>query len=149
MLLSQKSQYALRAVFELARRHGQGPVRAPQIAEAQAVPPKFLGVILHQLKQAGFVESKRGQEGGYVLARHPRDLTVGELLRFIEGPVGPVDCLTPSGKNHCPLDGQCVFMPLWQRVQDAVNAIYDGTTLQDLLDQEQQRTGSYVPSFTI
>ena len=149
MLLSQKSQYALRAIYELSVRHGQGPVRAPQIAEAQAIPSNFLGIILHQLKQAGFVESKRGHDGGYVLARHPRDLTVGELLRFIEGPVGPVDCLTPSGKHQCRLDGNCAFMPLWQRVQDAVNAIYDGTTFQDLVDQEQQRRGKYVPSFTI
>jgi len=149
MLISQRSQYALRAIFELSRHYGQGLLRAPQIAETQAIPPKFLGIILHQLKQGGFVEAKRGHDGGYGLTRPPKDLTVGELLGFVEGPVGPVDCLTPGGKHHCPLDGQCVFLPLWQRVQDAVSAIYTTTTFQDLVDQEQQRCSGYVPTFTI
>jgi len=149
MLISQKSQYALRAVFELSRRYGQGPVRASLVAEAQAIPPNFLAIILHQLKQGGFVESKRGHDGGYILARPPGRITVGALLRFIEGPVGPVECLTPAGKHQCPLDGHCAFMPLWQRVQDAVNAIYDGTTLQDLVDQDRQQCRRYVPSFSI
>ncbi len=149
MLISQKSQYALRAIFELARHVGQGPLRAPQIAEAQAIPPKFLGAILHQLRRGGFVESRRGNEGGYLLAVPPRELTVGRVLRFMEGPVGPVDCLTPNAKRRCPLDGGCVFMPLWQRVQDAVNGIYDGTTLQDLLDQDRQNAARQAPSFEI
>jgi Rrf2 family protein len=149
MLISQKSQYALRAVFELSRHYGQGPLRAPQIAKAQAIPPKFLGIILHQLRQGGFVESRRGNEGGYLLSIPPKELTVGLILNFMEGPVVPVDCVTPGGQRRCPLGGRCVFMSLWQRARDAVNAIYEGTTLQDLVDQDRQNACQYVHSFDI
>ena len=102
-MVSQKCQYALRAVFELAKRHGRGPVRIGAVAKAQAIPPRFLEVILNQLKQAGFVESRRGNEGGYLLARAPERLTVGEIVRFVEGPIRPVTCTPDSTETACSL----------------------------------------------
>ncbi len=84
MLVSQKCQYALRAIFELAKRTGQGPVKIAEIAEAQAIPVRFLEVILSQLKQGRFAVSQRGSEGGYQLARPPQELTVGEITRVAE-----------------------------------------------------------------
>ena len=102
-MVSQKCQYALRAVFELAKRHGRGPVRIGDVAKAQAIPPRFLEVILNQLKQAGFVESRRGNEGGYLLARAPERLTVGEIVRFVEGPIRPVTCTPDSTETACSL----------------------------------------------
>ena len=149
MLISQKCQYALRAVFELALRRGEGPVKIADIAEAQAIPIRFLEVILGQLKQGGFVGSQRGSEGGYALLRSPEALTIGEVIRFVQGPVGPVSCLTGKPRKSCQLQGDCVFMPMWRRVQDAMSQVYDGTTFQDLADEERKKSDQYVPTYTI
>jgi Rrf2 family transcriptional regulator, cysteine metabolism repressor len=148
MMISQKCQYSVRAIFELAKRHGQGPIRINDIAEAQAIPPRFLEVILSQLKQAGFVESRRGNEGGYQLARAPGSITVGEVISFVEGPFGPVGCTTNSSENNCRLHGSCVFLPMWSKVRDAISQIYDQTTFQNLVDEEHKMKAS-APSYAI
>lgn len=83
MLISHRCQYALRAIFELAKRSNQGPVKIAQIAEVQAIPVRFLEVILSQLKQGRFVASRRGNRGGYILAYSPAELTVGAVIRFM------------------------------------------------------------------
>ena len=149
MAISQKCQYALRAVFELAKHYGQGPVKIADIAEVQAIPLRFLEVILSQLRQGGFAGSRRGNEGGYLLVRSPRGLTVGEVIRFVQGPLGPVDCLADDSRDKCPLYGDCVFFPMWQKVREAVSDVYDNTTFQNLVDQEMQKAESYVPSYSI
>jgi len=148
MLVSQKCQYALRAVFELAKQYARGPVKIGEIAEAQAIPARFLEVILSQLKQAGFVESRRGTEGGYLLIRPPNGLNVGEVIRFVQGPFGPVDCVT-SGGGQCPLRGSCVFMPMWKKVQKSMTDVYDKTTFQDLVDDDKRTCREYVPLYVI
>jgi Rrf2 family transcriptional regulator, cysteine metabolism repressor len=143
MLLSQKCQYALRAVFEVTKRSGEGPIKIEAIAAAQAIPPRFLAVILHQLKQGGFVQSKRGSEGGYLLARPAEGLSVGDIIRFIEGPVAPVACVaTEDDPAECPLRGSCVFMSMWKEAQQAMENVYDRTTMQDLLDREAAMAGT-------
>ena len=87
MQVSQK-KYTLRAIFELAKHKDQGPVKVADIAKVQAVPQRFLEVILSQLKQPGFVISRRGNDGGYTMVRDPAELTVGEVMDFIQGPIG-------------------------------------------------------------
>ncbi len=150
MLVSQKCQYALRAVFELARRNGQGPVKIAEIAKAQAIPVRFLEVILGQLKQGGFVRSQRGNEGGYFLTRDPRELTVGDMIRFVQGPIVPVECVMGDGdRNKCPFYGSCVFLPMWEKVEKALAGVYDATTIQDLMDLEERNVREYVPDFAI
>ena len=149
MLVPQKCQYALRAIFELAKHKGQGPVKIAEIAEVQAIPPRFLEVILSQLKQAGFVTSQRGKQGGYRLVRSPEELTIGEVIRFIEGPIGPVDCMVGESEQNCPLYGDCVFLPMWERVRKAISGVYDTTTFQDLLEEERRRSEEYVPGYVI
>ena len=136
MLLSQKCQYALRAVFEVAKRSGQGPVKIEIIAKAQAIPPRFLATILNQLKNGGFVLSRRGSEGGYFLDRLADSLTVGEVIRFVEGPMSPVACVSEEDKGSCPLWGKCVFLPMWKEAQAAMEDVYGKTTFQDLIDRE-------------
>ena len=149
MLISQKCQYALRAVFELAKRYGEKPVKIAEIAEAQAIPARFLEVILGELKQAGFVESRRGAEGGYRLIRQPDRLTVEEVIRFVEGPIGPVHCVRDDSDNRCPLRGSCVFMSMWRKVQQAMTDIYRGTTFQDLLDEDARGHEEFIPMYSI
>jgi len=148
MQITQKCQYALRAIFELAKRSGKGPVKIAEIAEAQDIPPRFLEVILSQLKQGGFVASQRGAEGGYVLLRRPDDLLVGEVMRFLQGPIGPVDCLL-DGKKNCALFGSCVFLPMWEKVAKAMADVYDSTTFQDLVENERQQGAASAASYSI
>jgi Rrf2 family cysteine metabolism transcriptional repressor len=135
-MVSQKCQYAIRAVFELSRQYGQGPVRISEIAEAQAIPLRFLEVILNQLRRAGFVQSKRGPEGGYLLARQPDQVTVGDIVQFMEGPLVPVACMTDKSVGECMLHGNCVFIGMWKRAAKAMSGVYDQISFQDLVDDE-------------
>ena len=149
MNLSQKCQYALRGLFELSKRAGQGPVVIGEIAEAQAIPPRFLELILKELKQTGWVESYRGVRGGYALAIPARSLSIGDVIRFVEGPLSPVKCIAGATGRPCRLRGQCAFMGLWERAQRAVSEVYDSTTFQDLVDEEMASAAAYVPSYCI
>jgi len=139
MLITQKKQYALRAIFELARRKGKGPVKSLEIAEAQAIPIRFLEVILSQLKRKGLVASKRGIHGGYTLNRKPGEITVGQIFRLLDDSDGSTECITCVNKRNCPFLGDCVFMGMWNRANDAMNEVYDTTTIQHLVDSEKVR----------
>lgn len=136
MQVTQKSLYALRAVFELAQCVGQGPKKIADIAEAQAIPPRFLETILSQLKQAGFVDSCRGNDGGYMLIQAPNELTVGQVMEFIQGPVGPPACLIDKSRvNECSLRKDCIFMDMWKKIHNAILDVYNNTTFYDLMQQ--------------
>lgn len=142
MQVSQKTRYALRAMFELAKRHGQGPVRISDIAEKQAIPARFLEGILNQLRQAGLLRSVRGARGGYELAEQPAQISVGDMIRVIEGPIAPAACINDENPEDCPLFGDCVFLPLWKRAADALNEVYDGTSFADLVEMENNNTAA-------
>jgi Rrf2 family cysteine metabolism transcriptional repressor len=150
MNISQKCQYALRAMFELARRGLDKPVSISQLATAQAIPHRFLEQILGELKRGGFVESRRGVRGGYLLAHPPTMVSAGDIIRFIDGPMDPVQCSAVTDSDHeCPLQVGCVFVDLWQEARDAAAAVYDRATLQSLVDAQRDRDGQYVASYTI
>lgn len=149
MSISQKCQYALRATFELAKQEGQGPVKISDIARTQAIPTRFLEVILNQLKQGGFVDSRRGSSGGYVLTRPASALSVGEIIRFIEGPLAPVQCIAGSSGDQCPLHNACAFLPMWERAREALTDVYDSTTFQDLVEQERLRCNEHILDYCI
>ncbi len=144
MVLSQKSQYAVRAVFELAKRHGSGPMPAGRVAEAQYIPVRFLENILSELRQAGIVESVRGKEGGYRLSRAPRRLTVGEVIRLVQGPLTAVDCAA-----ECPLRPGCVLLPVWDKAHRAMMDVFESTTFKDLVDTEQATSEREVINYAI
>lgn len=154
-VLSQKSQYAVRAVLELAKRHGSGTATASSLAEVQLVPLRFLENILGQLRQAGIVESLRGKEGGYRLRRSPRELSVGEVIRLVQGPLAAVDCYANGGTGgvasgrECALRPGCVLLPMWKRAQDAMMAVYEGTTFADLVEEERAARGCEALDYAI
>lgn len=148
MNVSQKCQYALRALYEMARSSSVEPLRIADIAEAQAIPARFLEVILAQLKQAGFVDSRRGNKGGYVLARPADQIVVGELIRFIDGPMHPVKCLEGGGGN-CSMRGSCPFMWVWDQAAEALADVYDKVTIKDLVDKEAQKEKGKAVDFAI
>ena len=149
MSVSQKCQYALRAIFELAKHRGNSPVTVAQIAEAQAIPARFLELILGELRRGGFVESRRGVHGGYLLPVVPEDLNVGQTIRFIDGPVAPVRCVAGDKDSGCPLYGSCAFVSMWRRARDAVAEVYDQTSFQDLIEKEAATAQNYVASYCI
>ena len=133
--ISQKCQYALRTLLELAKQQHAGPLSVSAIAAAQAIPPRFLELIVRDLRQAGLLKSRRGVQGGYTLAADPRKLTVGRIVRMFNGPLGPVDCEACGGRRTCPLKGNCVFVDMWNEVRNATAGVYDNTTFHDLLQR--------------
>ena len=139
MNISVKGEYALQAIFDLALNATRDPVRIADIASRQSIPQKFLELILAGLKQAGFVESRRGAEGGYLLARPADSITVGEVLRFMEG---------KSGKPAKQSQGGA-FSEMWRQVDDAVSAIIDRTTFAELARNWRERQTAYVPNWDI
>ena len=148
-MLSQKCQYAIRAIFELAKNHKNGLMKTTEIARAQAIPSRFLEVILSQLKQGGFAGSKRGAQGGYFLTRPPSEITLGDIISFMEGPLGPVHCLSSHGEMNCSLQGNCVFMAFWEKIRKLESEIYFGTTFQNLIDDDERIKNNYVNSYAI
>ena len=129
MTISVKGDYALQAIFDLATQPPGIPVKIGDIAKRQKIPQKFLELILAGLKQGGFVESRRGAEGGYLLVRPPETLTAGEVLRFVEGP--------EPGRARSRRKGESPFAEMWSRVDQAVSGVLDHTTFADL----RQRLG--------
>jgi len=136
-------------MFELARQYGEGPVRISEIAAAQAIPARFLEVILSQLRRAGMIQSRRGVDGGYFLPRPPGQVTVGEIIQLVEGPLSPVTCVAGGTLKECALHGKCVFIRLWKRAEKAVCDVYDRTSLQDLVDDDATRRQAASLSYSI
>jgi Rrf2 family transcriptional regulator, cysteine metabolism repressor len=144
MYVSQRCQYTLRALFELAKRQGAAPATSAEIAKAQAIPARFLELILQGLRAKGIIESRRGNQGGYVLTVAPESISVGDIIRTVDGSLAPVECATDRIGDHCRLKGSCVFMGLWQKAHRAIEQVYDGTSLQDLIDSERSASGDRV-----
>lgn len=136
MIITRKNQYALRAIFELAKRRGKGPTKISDIARAQSIPVRFLEVILNQLKKSGLIASKRGYHGGYHLVLPPNEVTVGDIIRFLEKDKGPAQCIACVSKSNCPAVGQCAFSPMWNRIRERIFDVYDQTTIANLMENE-------------
>lgn len=135
--VSQKTEYALRAMVELALRHGQGPVPAREISSAQGIPLRFLEQQLALLHRVGLVESFRGAGGGCKLARNPSEIRVADVVDALEGPLYPMFCLNPVD-HTCFQDGRCGLQELWVDVQAAVRVVFERTTIEDLATRHRQ-----------
>lgn len=141
MNISVKGEYALQALFDLTTQKPGEPIKIAGIARRQKIPQKFLELILAGLKQGGFVESRRGAEGGYLLARPADSLTVGEVLRFVEGP--------QISKGRQRSKGETPFSSMWQRVDQAVSAVIDKTSFADLVRDWSERQQRHVHTWEI
>jgi len=134
-----KGEYALHAVFDLALQRPGEPIKIADIARRQAFPQKFLELILAGLKQGGFVESRRGAEGGYLLAKPADSIAIGDVIRFMEGTRNG----KPKEKRSSP------FSQLWDSVDDAVSRVVDHTTFGDLARRWRENEGRYIPNWDI
>lgn len=143
MRISTKGRYALRLMLDLATNYAGEPIRLKEVAKRQAISEKYLEQIISILNKAGFVRSVRGPQGGYVLQREPKDYTVGMILRLTEGSLAPVECVEAPGMT-CDREEECVTRILWKKLNDAINDVVDGVTLEDLLDWQAVRADEYV-----
>jgi Rrf2 family protein len=141
-MLSQKAKYALQALLMLGQQRPDEPLLIAEIAEAQDLPKKFLELILLELKHHGILHSKRGKHGGYALARHPSDITFGEVVRIIDGPIANVLCASQTAYRRCSDcrdEASCAIRRVFRRVRDATSEILDSHTLADALRRGQKR----------
>ncbi|HUZ77863.1 MAG TPA: Rrf2 family transcriptional regulator [Chloroflexota bacterium] len=138
MRISSKGHYGLLAVAELARRYDQGLISLAEIAAAEHLPLPYLEQIIAPLRVAGVVEATRGLHGGYRLARHPSDVTVGEVVRWLEGPIALVECTTEGYQaGACEREAGCTSRGVWKQVSDAINNVLNTLTLAHLIANEE------------
>jgi Rrf2 family protein len=143
--LSKKGKYALRALYHLTREQGRGPVLIATLAEHERIPHKFLELILLHLKNNGLVESKKGRNGGYALAKQPSEITIGSVIRMIDGPLAPLPCASETAYRRCEEcidEGNCGTRIVMRRVRDAMANILDKTTLADVCAEVEERRKS-------
>jgi Rrf2 family protein len=133
MKVSTRGEYGVRAMVALAHHYGDGPMSITEIARQSSIPPAYLEQLIAPLRRASLVESKRGARGGYVLAREPGAIRIGDVYRVMEGPVAPMDCVSEDAADQtCPLIDGCETRPIWLKVRDSIVDALDSTTLADL-----------------
>ena len=139
MKLSTKGRYGVVAMYDLALHAGQGPISLKSVAMRQQISEHYLEQLMGQLRKAGLVKSTRGAQGGYYLVKSPLDITVGDIVRVMEGPIAPVDCLlstNPGDTDYCPKASNCVTRSVWQKVGESIANVLDSITLSDLCNEK-------------
>lgn len=148
MKVSTRGEYGMRAMVELSRHYGQGPVSLTAIAQSATVPPAYLEQLIGPLRRADLVTSTRGAHGGYELSRAPSEIMVGEVYRVLEGPVAPMDCVSEvATDDQCPLIEGCATRVVWLKVRDSIVEALDSTSLADLLSESRARLNEQVDAF--
>lgn len=142
MKLSTKGRYGLRAMLDMALSEEEGPIASHTIAQRQEISERYLEQLLIPLKQAGLVKSIRGSQGGYILGRAPRDISVGDIIRVLEGPLAPVDCVNELNPDDCKRADICVTRMIWARVRDSIADILDSYSLEDLVNESHNMNKS-------
>ncbi len=139
MRISAKGEYAALSILDLAEAYKTNEIRTlEEISKDNSIPHPFLVQILLELKRAGLVESKRGAGGGYRLARHPRDISLGEVIRLIDGPLLPFKCsIEPADSGECVHQGNCVFTPVWHDVRNAIENLINGISFDELMRRQE------------
>ena len=144
MKLSTKGRYSVTALYELELHYGEGVVPLKTIAKTQGISENYLEQLMAPLRRAGLVESVRGAQGGYTLARAPEDVTIGRIITAVEGPIALVDCVLTSAEaddQSCVRAGSCVTRQIWVEVCDSMNAVLNNISLADLVQRNRHRIG--------
>lgn len=140
-MLSKKTKYALKAMLYLARRYEAGPILISDLAKDEQIPKKFLELILLTLKNNGILQSRKGKGGGYYLGKSPQEVSMGKVIRILEGPIALVPCVSESAYAPCPecLDERtCGIRLIMKDIREATAKILDGTSLADMLEREEK-----------
>lgn len=134
MKLSTKGRYGVKAMLDLALHNSEGQIALKNIAERQEISENYLEQLFATLRKAGLVNSIRGSQGGYILAYDPGNITVGAILRALEGSLAPVECVLEKDPACCERSDKCVTKNLWTKMRDSVNQVVDSITLSDLVE---------------
>jgi len=137
-MLSKRSKYAIKALLALADHERGEPVRIVDLAQEEQIPPKFLELILLGLKNQGILQSRKGKGGGYLLARDPADIYLGQIVRMFDGPLAPVPCASQTAYvacADCPNEAVCGVHLAMKAVRDATAKVLDGTSIASLRRQ--------------
>ncbi len=135
MKISSKGEYSLRALITLGENEKK-VMTVTEISDLTLVPTPYLEKLLMQLKQLGYITSRRGFGGGYRLRVNPSEICIGEVIRKIEGPLAPMGCVSITSYEACSLEGNCRLQPLWGLVRNSVSHILENITLEDLLNNQ-------------
>ncbi len=134
MKLSARVEYGVRAMAVLAFHYKQGPLPLREIARREGISFQFLEQIFPDLRRAGLVESVRGAKGGYLLARLPSAIKIGDIVRAVEGPIVPMGCLDESTASRCHRDEDCMARRVWESLRDRINEVLDSVSLAELIE---------------
>ena len=140
-MLSKKAKYGLTALLLLAKEYGKGPILISDMAQREGIPKKFLELILLDLKKQGVLQSKKGRGGGYFLSEAPERITVGHVIRALDGPLAPLPCVSQTAYlkcEECKDETTCRIRIVMKEVRDATARILDGTSLADVLDRVER-----------
>ena len=140
-MLSKRAKYAIKALLALAEHGRDEPLRIADLAQKEQIPPKFLELILLGLKNQGVLQSRKGKGGGYLLARDPKDIYLGQIVRMFDGPLAPVPCASQTAYvpcSDCPHEAVCGVHLAIKAVRDATARVLDGTSLASLQGQVEQ-----------
>ncbi|MBI2093301.1 MAG: Rrf2 family transcriptional regulator [Candidatus Omnitrophica bacterium] len=153
-MLSKKSKYAIRALLALAKRQEQAPMLIAELADREEIPKKFLEIILLELKNKGVLQSKKGKGGGYLLGRNPEDITLGEVIRALDGPLAPLPCVSQTAYqkcDECQDENTCGLRAVMKEVRDATAQVLDRESLADMLRRHEllQQKQNKVPVYAI
>lgn len=134
MIMSTRSRYGLKAMFDLALNYGSGPVALKSVAERQKLPEQYLEQIVIGLRKAKLLQGVRGAQGGYVLSRPPDEITVGDIIRALESTVAPTDCISNEGDIQCEHINFCPSRAVWVKIGDSINTVMDSITLENMIN---------------
>lgn len=153
-MLSKKTKYALKALINLATQPADEPVLISELARTEAIPRKFLEAILLALKNAGMLQSKIGKGGGYYLAKEPRNITIGSIVKVLEGGYAPVQCLNDAESHGCDECGEpasCGIRLVMSDVMQAISSVLETTTLADMIERSEtaRQTQAKIVDFNI
>jgi Rrf2 family protein len=139
MKFSSRGHYGLQAMVGLARAYGSGPAALTDIAAVDSLPLGYLEQIMIKPRRAGLVEATRGAHGGYRLAAAPSQMTVGEVMRVLEGPIAPMECASEDANpGCCDRETECTTKKVWVQLRDSIAEVLDSTTLADLCREPSQ-----------
>ncbi len=140
MKLSTKCRYGARAVLEIARNYGDGPIKRRDIVKNQQISDSYLENILITLKNGGVIDTIRGANGGYLLRRPPNEINLYEIVTLLDGSLAPVDCL--DNTSVCEKTQTCATRIVWDKLRKAKEDVLRGVSVQDLVDFEKKNVGS-------
>ncbi len=142
MKFSTRGRYGVQIMVDLAQHATEGPISLKSVADRQKLSEHYLEQLVPELRKAGLVKSIRGSQGGYILAKSPEDIIIGDVIRILEGPIAPVDCTNESdGLSCCEKTDFCVTREVWVKVRDSINDVVDSISLADLLKDGDKANG--------